>query len=235
MKKAFKVILMVLVATFYSCEKDNESIDSISPILSDDVLNGTIINYTSSEFDSVKVFGDNKYFIGRGSITTAGKFSIPLFIPILTKYTPMEGVIVSDTSALTGSSSGFSTYKNSEGTGFLEKCNFTSYDSTNTSGASCSDFVYADKEITIKGKNVYFGNGVFEGTTRSITRVFNLTLKKGWNEVVIKTDLYSETSDNLTINRSYTNVITTDLQWRYFPYSILFDRSNTRKYSFRNL
>lgn len=229
MKNAFKVILVIFFVGLCSCEQEKEPIDLINPILSDDVLNGTIINYSSTEFDSVKVYGDNKYFIGQSSITTAGKFSIPLFIPILSKFVPMQGVVESDTSALIGGSSEFCAYKKSLAIGFLVKCNYMHYDSINSSGASCSYFIYANKEITIKGKNVYFGNGVLEGTTENITMLFDLTLKKGWNEVVVKTDLFSETVDCLTVSRSYTNLITPDLQWRYFPYSNLFNRVKIRK------
>ena len=225
MKTTFKVMLMVLVAAFYSCQKSEKDETPASSVSTDGVLSGTIVNYASATLDSVKVY-DNSSYIGRSSVTTDGKFSMSLSIPKLYKTGTIEGVTISDTTALVGNAI-FYCYKAGIGTGELGKLNFNSkIDSIKSGMASCL-FIYANKPFTMKGTRTdSFSSGVY---SENATYIYDITFKKGWNEIVIKIDAYSSTSStSFTEKMIYSNTITSDLQWRYFPNSSSNVRSNAK-------
>jgi hypothetical protein len=211
MKTTFRVILMVLVAAFYSCK--NEDMSGVgSSITSDGVLSGTIVNnaFAASDF----IIYDYYYSEGgECSVTTDGKFSMSLSTPYLKQIGSIKGVSVSDTTSLIGHIK-FSSYKPLTKQFELKKCNYTT-DSIRTAGMSFSEFIYADRAFTQKGiQIVSYQYGVY---TKNETYVFNLKFKKGWNEMVEKVDSYSLTGTNITEKISFSNKVSSDLQWRYLP------------------
>ncbi|MDD4992324.1 MAG: hypothetical protein PHR83_08840 [Paludibacter sp.] len=220
MKTKFYVILIVLVAIFYSCEKNAVSQDTNTSITSDGVLKGTIVNYASAAIDSVKVFDYDNSSFGNSSVTTEGKFSMILSIPKLSTIgNGPEGTTVSDTNALGNSIFNIYLYKNRKITGELIRCNFTS-DSLKTLGMSYSRFLYVDRTTTIKGVQTLLGRWVMSGYVDTLKYVFNATLNKGWNELVFKIEKLENTKMGVTTTWSLTNNIPSDLQWRYFKSSI---------------
>jgi len=210
MKTTFRVILVVLVAAFYSCNNENVS-NADSSITTDGVLSGTIVNNAFAQSDSIQV--EYFYFDGRGSVTNDGKFELALSIPHLRQMGSIRGVTVSDTTALIGNAL-FSSYSPNSKSYELLKCNFTT-DSITQAGMAYSIFIYADRALTIKGTAI---NTIKYGAyTKTETIVYNLKLKKGWNEFVEKVDSYVATDTTITIKMTYSNAITSDLQWRYLP------------------
>ena len=219
--KIFKVILMVFVAIFYSCEKNDVAQVTNSSITSDGVLKGTIVNSASVAIDSVKVFVFDNSSFGSSSVTTTGEFSMTLSIPKLSTIgNGPEGTIVSDTTALGNSISNIYLYKNRKSIGELIRCNFTS-DSLKTLGMSYSRFLYVDRITTIKGTQTLEGRySMSLGYVDTLKYVFNATLNKGWNELVFKIEKMENTTHGITTTWSLTNNIPSDLQWRYFKSSI---------------
>jgi len=210
MESTFKVILMVLVAAFYSC-KNEDVLGTSSSITSNGVLSGTIMNYPFAESDSIKV--EYFSFAGGFSVTTDGKFSASLSIPYLRRFGSIKGVNVSDTTTLIGNTI-FCSYKKDTKSVELLKCNFTT-DSIKTAGMSFSDFIYVNKAFTVKGTQIETINyGIY---SKNETYVYNLKFKKGWNEIVEKVNFYSSTGSIITEKVSFSNTITLDLQWKYLP------------------
>jgi hypothetical protein len=66
----------------------------------------------------------------------------------------------------------------------------------------------------MKGTNVYLYTT--SNQTMSYTTSYNVTFKRGWNEVVCKIISYSSTLESETMSEAYTNNITSDLQWHFF-------------------
>jgi hypothetical protein len=101
MKSTFGIFVTVLVAAFYSCQKDNVSLGVSSSISSDGVFSGTIVN-DSNRIDSIKVYHFcNNEFLGKSGVSSTGKFSLALTNPVLRKMvTSPSGVVVSDTTAM---------------------------------------------------------------------------------------------------------------------------------------
>lgn len=210
MKTTFKFILVALSVTFFSCQKDENLSTGSSSITNAGVLSGTIVNYTPNSIDSVRVW-DTENYIGMNKASMTGDFSIDLAVPHLSKFGAMKGVFVSDTTAMTGTVSIYS-YLNNNSNGVLLKCNYTT-DSFNIVGMAYSFFIYSDKNLTIKGTlvNKYAWDS---GTkTSSFTYIYNVNIKKGWNELVIKLNSFTSSQYSLTRSESITNTITSDLQW----------------------
>jgi hypothetical protein len=73
--------------------------------------------------------------------------------------------------------------------------------------------MYSDRTFTIKGtENV---DNVYYGITSNRTLNYSITFKKGWNEIVLRVDSYSLTSTTYTEVDTYSNTVTSDLQWRF--------------------
>ncbi len=228
MKTAFRIIVIVLLVIFYSCKKDDVTIVD-SSISSEGVISGIIVN-ASNRIDSIEVHADsiglqlgyNVVFagkkIGKSTVSSDGNFSVALTTPILSKIGAIpNGVIVSDTAAMTGYVHYFNIYAHKGGiyTGKIYKSNEPSY--TNfKAGWSVSSFKYSDRPFTVKGTEVQY-NTQRDGYIEIIKINYNLTFKKGWNELVLKTDSYSETATTSTTVETYSNIVISDLQWRYYP------------------
>lgn len=218
MKTTFRIIVIVLLAAFYGCQNDL-SLGVNSSITSDGILSGTIMN-DSNRIDSIKVYSDIENLIGKGAVSSDGKFSVvlntPATAPVLSKIGYVHsGVIISDITAMIGSIYEVQVFKSMMYKGKIYKSNYNAYDSIK-SGQSIIQFLYSDRNFTIKGT---------ETNTDSNNSNWNLTFKKGWNEIVMKIDLYSTTS---TIVETFSSTITSDLQWNYFPSYNYYVQSKTR-------
>jgi len=204
---------MALVAAFYSCQRNDVTIGS-SSITSDGIVSGTIVN-DSNRIDSVKAYYVN--LIGKSVVSSDGKFSIVLSTPVLYKIGTFPiGVVVSDTTAMTESVSVFDVDKGGVYIGYIGKSNYGINDIVKI-GRSTSIFLYSDRGFTIKGTYIQT-NTSSTGIIQTLKMNYNIIFKKGWNEVVLKLDSYSTTSTTSTAVETYSNTVTSDLQWRYYPY-----------------
>ena len=238
MKTTFKIIVIVLFAAFYGCQKDDVSTNASSSITSDGILSGTIVN-DSNRIDSIKAYSTTQSpissphitfmiitGIGKSAVSTDGKFSITLISPLLFKIgTGPSGVVASDTTAMVTTVYGLN--NRLYGPVYVYKANYNLYD-TIRAGQSGSLFMYSDRAFTIKGTEIRdkrFSTGFIE----TIKTNYNITFKKGWNEFVLKIDSYSITSTTSTTVESYSNIVTSDLQWKCFIYGLsYYVRSKTR-------
>lgn len=209
MKTTLKFILFVIPVFFFSCQKDEITPSVASSITSSGTLSGIISGYVPNTVDSVKA--EVESLIGTSKVTSTGGFSIGLSIPELTMMHSLSGVAVSDTTAMTGTLS-VGCFKNGILYSDLSKSS-CSVDSLIIPGMSESLFVYSDRDFTVKGSHTdIYTQGDF-----SITgiRTYQVTFKKGWNELVSKTNSYSITTNNITEAVTLSNAITSDLKWRY--------------------
>jgi len=209
MKTTFRIIILVLVAAFYGCQKSDVSPDVSSSISSDGVLSGTIIN-DSNRVDSIKdldFFNNRVVTSGKSAVTSSGIFSIVLTNLILNKIeTYPNGVHVSDTMAMIGYLDIIGAFKSGMYIGYIYKANFNLNDNQKA-GESESQFVYSDRIFSIKGTDMHAG--IYNSKVN-----YNITFKKGWNEIVWRLVSFSTT---LTDVETYSNTVTSDLQWRYYP------------------
>jgi len=227
MKTTF-VFIIALVTTFYSCE-NNEVKTVGSSITNDGILSGVIVN-TSNSVDSIKIFADSIVtqfgyqvvsfgkMIGKSTVSSDGKFSVALETPLLSKIKAYPiGVNVSDTTAMTGSVHYFNifAYKGGECTGKIYDSNEPSYTYLSR-GWSVSLYMYSDRPYTMIGteEHTYWQR---VGYYLTIKTNYNLTFIKGWNEFVLKEGSYSETASTSLQVETYSNRVTSDLHWRYFP------------------
>ncbi len=205
-KTIFKLILVILCITFFSCQKDDLSA-SKSSVTSDGLIKGKIVNFVPNSIDSVSAIIE--YLDGSGSVSTTGDFSFILEVPELGMILAEKGLTISDPNAMIGSTVTFYSYLNKNLAGALKKCNYTN-DSTAVTGMAYSYFIYSDRTFTMKGTHV--NTYMFLNTTQSY--VFNITLNKGWNELVRKLTSYTSSANITTESISVTNNITSDLQWQ---------------------
>lgn len=206
----------------FSCKKDDiENLGTPSISISG-VLSGNIVNYSSGLIDSVKLDTDN--MTGNSAVSNEGKFSIIISIPETYKIGTVSGLEVSDTNAMMAWTATLYAYKNKIETGELTKCNYTSLDYQYNEGMAYSLYWYSDRAISIKGPIEYKDN------TLTSTTKYDISLKKGWNELVMKNDLYSTTATDTIMAASLTNKIPTDLKWNYFKYASTVSLKNGQDY-----
>ena len=204
MKTTFKVVLFVFVAAFYSCGKDEVSSTS-SSITSSGVISGTISNYGVSPVDSIHFNGSNAI------VSSGGKFSSTIAIPKSADLhdfeAPTTGVTISDVNALI-SELKIVPYSNSV-VGELTKTNY-SENITSLDGLAFSEFLYCDRDATIKGS--YSGDiDIMYGISISGIITFDVKLKKGWNEIVYTVEKMSLITGDATVRVS--NTVPSDLKW----------------------
>jgi len=197
---------LILSIALFSCgNNDITNGSNNSSLATGGTLNGTIINYSAEVFDAIE-FVDNQYngiSYGRCTPTADGKFSIKLSAPTTFKgdfsaISGVSGITISDPTTKYADAQAW-VYKSNIGAGVLYKGNFMTLTSGSIpKGSTVSGLRYVDKNCTIKGSYSY----------DNTTLTFDLTLKKGWNEMVI-IGLNSSTVSSLT-------TIPAGLQWRYF-------------------
>lgn len=215
-------ILIAQSIILISCKKDDiESLGSPSISISG-VLSGDIVNYSSGLIDSVML--DAYYMTGKSAVSTKGKFSIIISIPETYKIGTVDGLEVSDTNAMMAWTSTLYAYKSKTKTGELTKCNYSSLVDQYDEGMAFSLYWYSDRPITIKGPIEY------QDSTYTSTTNYDITLIKGWNELVMKNDLFSATTADTTMAASITNKILPDLKWHYFKYKNAVTLKNGQDY-----
>jgi len=220
MKTTFRIIAMVLVAGFYSCQKSDVSL-GVSSINSDGVFSGTIVN-DSNRIDSIKVYSDSLMVIsavslGKSTVSSSGEFSLILSNPVLHKIgTGPNGVVVSDITAMVGNVFKLEANKGGIRTGTIKKSNFSIRNSM-IAGGSESQFMYSDRAFTIKGTEILVDTS--NDYTYNFKINYNIIFKKGWNEIVLNVDSNSDNTSSKTAVETYSNAVTSDMQWRYYPYN----------------
>lgn len=127
-----------------------------------------------------------------------------------------SGVVVSDTTVMIGNLNDIETYEGGIFNGRINKCTI-SFENGIKAGMSTSKFVYFDGSLTMKGTELY--TDTYNSVTSTTRIIYNNTFKKGWNEMVVKIDSYTETSTTITTVETYSNTVTPDMQWRYIPYN----------------
>jgi len=224
MKTTFKIIVIVLVAVFYGCQKNDVSPEVSSSISSDGAFSGTIVN-DSNRIDFIKAYDyivdsynvfEDSIILGKSAVSSSGKFTLVLTKPVLSKMgTYPSGVVVSDTTAMIGYVSGFDTYKDGKITGIINKVNYRLIDTTKAV-ISESQLMYSDRPFTVIGTEIYkySSNGIISNDTSN----YNITVKKGWNEITW-VESYSSTPTTVTTIETNSNTVTPDMQWRYIPIS----------------
>ena len=212
MKVRLSVLFTVIIVALCSCEKDETNLTALA---NTNELSGQISNYSSSKIDTIYAY-DYSAFGARAKVTSVGKFSMVLPIPVkVRKIGTMKGLSVSDTTALIGDLD-LRVFKSGRNTGYLQRCNFMS-DSVEYAGMVNSMFMYSDRPFTVKGtqRSEYSDYGKEYISTYE----YNLTFKKGWNELVSRIDSYTQSSDTIVLKMLGTNNIPSDIKWVFFDES----------------
>ena len=207
-KTILNFVLLALCIILLSCKKEDIESPGSPSISISGVLSGDIENYSSGLIDSVKL--DSYNMTGKSVVSTDGKFSIIISNPETYKIGTVNGLEVSDTTAMMAWTAILYAYKNGIETGELTKCNYTSLVDQYNERMAYSLYWYSDRAITIKGP-IEYQDSTFTSTTN-----YDITLKMGWNELVMRNDLYSVTNNDTIMAASLTNKITADLKWHYF-------------------
>lgn len=215
MKKQFSIIAACIALTLISCDKKEDTVVSAeSSITSSGTISGQISNYSSvsTSLDSIYATEENTTaFLGKGKVGSDGKFSIDITtIPQLEENGTISGVTVSDPDAQIGAIS-LEAYKNKTQTGYYLRCDYTEITSE-SNNITTTYFLYADRPITLKG--TYAFSETYNGVTAKISEVFDVKLKKGWNEISEKIAL-SYTNTSATSTTTYSSTIPTNLKWIY--------------------
>ena len=191
---------LVLSLTLFSCSNNEE-------ISLDGTINGTIYNYSAGVFDAIECLDQNLgTSFGRCTPTADGKFSIKLSTPTTLNHFSDYGTVLTISDPTTKYVQTLLViYKNNNMIGLILNCNFTTFAGLSSSGLNVGNayttITYSDKNCTIKGSNI------------SIS--YDMTLKKGWNQVAGK-KINSSTMSGTTTILSGTTTIPSDLKWRYF-------------------
>jgi len=210
MKIALQLIVFLFYVILSGCQKDQNLLTGNNSLTVNGTMSGSILNYVPGSVDSIKALCPD--LIGENGISSIGQFTIDLSTPELLVTTgSMNGLLVSDTAAMTGSVY-LCTYRGGMFSGLLNKSNLP-MDSLNKAGISYSMFTYSDRYFTIKGTRTT--TDLFNDSQLITTAKYDVIIKKGWNELVVKINSSSSTSCTTTISETVSNIITSDLQWRY--------------------
>ncbi|MFM2290862.1 MAG: hypothetical protein RIS29_675, partial [Bacteroidota bacterium] len=140
-----------------------------------------------------------------------GQFSINLTkIPQLSAYGSIKGIAVSDSNAQVGKCD-LESYKGQTQNGNYVRCNYATMAGMSVS-MSYSEFIYSDRVLTVKG--TISQSNKQENVTYTQSAVYDLSLKKGWNEIVYKYEI-SATPTSITATTTNTSTIPNDFKWYY--------------------
>jgi hypothetical protein len=199
----FSVALASLftATVFTSCnEKDkDEDDDSTTTSAFDGRLSGTIKTESgaalNSEIDQLAIYYPSGNTPRTFAVTTGGAFDFTL--PAVTaadlyELAPPAGISITPTDAQFMQIEEILAYKNGSAVGEVIKIN----------GSTSLLYMYANKNAIIKGTTI-------DG---SLTTIYNLTLKTGWNTIVGKV----ETIDSKRVETLTTGNVPTNLLWIFF-------------------
>lgn len=235
MKTRTIFLLTFSIIIFSSCNKndDNESTtDSSNQLMTvDGNLKGVVSNYTSGTYDAICGY-DSGFLLNDGlspnsgindlgsplgscTITNKGNFELKLSTTTLTSVNSVvtSGITVSDKNAKLGGvgfgslpMSIFMATKSNSIVGGLYKSDTMISSSGSGSTATFSLFLYSDRDFTI--------NGTTKGSEMlyNLSLNYNLTLKKGWNEVAMKMT---------TTSIDYSNTLPSNMKWFYISLNAL--------------
>ena len=226
------------VTAIISCDRSDDIATGKPSVTSTGTFSGQIDSLQSGTVDSIKVVGfqydinNNKKTLEFGRCKIDGdKFSMQLLTPPanllnhlnIQNQTEYSGyyktiytsdLIVSDTTIYAFGALQFETYKNRLSNGRISKSNNTKSSMT---GYKYSGFLYSDKYCTIKGTEIFKReyNGEFKYTPYYSESKSNVSLSPGWNEIVISYDKVLKTDSTYYELSTASNVITTDLRWKW--------------------
>jgi len=212
MNTTLKLLLVALCVLFFGCNNDENQPGGASSITNDGVLSGKIVDYVPNPIDSVMALGESFKEKWSGSIVSTGDFSVRITVPELSKFGTMSGLTVSDSTAMTGTIYVY-VYRNKRLTGVLKKSNYDT-DTISKAGMSYSSFVYSDRAFTVKGTHLFTNKS--DNMTYTNNDTYQITLKKGWNELVYRINNYTITTNSISSSTTLSNTIPSDLQWYIF-------------------
>ncbi|MFM2290861.1 MAG: hypothetical protein RIS29_674 [Bacteroidota bacterium] len=208
MKLSIYLIIAILVLSFTACDHKDET--GTTSITGTNTISGKVSNYSSDKIDSIGAI--DYAMLGSSKISTSSDFSLSLKLPQLRRIGTQPGITVSDSTALIGNVY-ICTFKYGKNSGELKRCNFIS-DSTFYVGMAYSSFIYCDRSITVKGTEITDkSNSIY---THKESLNYNFRLVKGWNELIIKVESYTNSSKSYVVVYSMTNTIPSNLKWYSF-------------------
>lgn len=207
MKKNFAILLTLLTAILSSCHSDSQDEPTVDTFISaGGLLNIQLKDYASEGIDSVKMYDDN-LLLGKCKLTTDGIVLMQLSQPgNLKKIGGMGEIYVSDTTALALT---------------LKTLNAYNVDGIQIGTISCDNvyenvanevgrLMYCDRDLKIKGSTESASTNPYIPSSKTI---YDMTLKKGWNVIVVTSDVDKNTFSTV---QQYSTTIPSDLQWRYW-------------------
>jgi hypothetical protein len=192
MKSIFKV-LVFLVSIFSCTQCENPDITLKGNI------DGTISNFSKGTFDKIKCFNEaENHLIGESELSSLGRFSFSLSIPVCDEIGSDEDIVVSDPTTKVAKCYMYA-YKNGEYVGEIIKCNEIYKDNYKSAGAIYTQLIYADRPCTCSGSIIGYHSET----------IIDFSFKKGWNEVSTEVISYNSM---LTKYKHSTN-IPSNLKW----------------------
>jgi hypothetical protein len=204
MKLIFRRLLPAFLLAFVllSCNNTED-------IKSNGVLVGSISNLKNDTIDSI-ICVSNRFdnIIGKCEYTQNNKFTLTFSTPFLFKVGNFGSEVeISDTTVNYGTAEIYTLRKGSIN-GFILKSNFSHDPQKNmTVGDAFEIYMYVDKLCGLRGSE----------TVGNVTRTYDLSLKAGWNNVLVKMTEFTTNGSVSKATFSYTTKVSTGLTWRFYP------------------
>lgn len=206
-----------------SCSDDDEE-KGVSVIFNGNQITATVFGSIDLDVDYVAFdledWSDNIFNVGKSEYKNGG-FSITLLTDVPDRYLVdiREGDLFSDAeiSSISNDTARIidylwiDGYKGNEVVGEFFRTNMTLSEMNNESykvGQALANFTYVTRDVKIKAKKTYSEDGM------SVTQIYDLTLKKGWNEIVMK---ITEANDNKLKFQITSNIEPSGMKWIFRP------------------
>ncbi len=201
-------IFFILSVVLFSCSKNDDPITDDNLATGISVLNVSIQLYKSGQIDTIKLMDYPSPVNAVGVVSTNGQFSLTLKTPVSADLYAVDkmlaGLTVSDNTALISYFFNLEAFKGKLHEGDVERINDLCFQNGfSVVGAVHTTFIYCSKALTI--------SGIYQERD-----TYNLSLKKGWNEVAVKITAFYDTAVNGSRQQlSYSTDIPLGLNW-YF-------------------
>lgn len=220
----FNHLFLILLAStlfFYSC-KDDDTINN-TPYSFSAVLTG----FVPGTIDSVYFYQFGGNILGKTKIAENGDFSMTILPP--TNIAPINsdnfaaGVVISDKKAEIGDNIILAGMKEGKVKGYIQKSDTAIFilltDSTAYEGYS--SLMYSDRDFTITGvenlQELVMGDSAI--FTYNFEIKYDLTFKKGWNEIIYQAGYTMTKGNKINVKIDYNNTVPANFKWRYTPES----------------
>jgi hypothetical protein len=244
---SMKQIIFILIISFFGiigCKDNSVNPYDESPLVNS--LQGKFVNWTKGEGHRILFLGANDVWnsdkiYGYSKIDSNGYFSIRNFdIPstsflVNTAYPVyMDGTEFQENSLTCSDSSAKVVYgvliivKDTSNMRVAEvyrqnfDYNFWLNEELLKYGDFMSEYIYSDKDVSLKGKVKYIYNSPYFNRESRMTYNYNLNFKKGWNRRVTYIFSYNVTNENgktvITAEINYINFEPSFGSWHYLYY-----------------